>query len=293
MTLPNNLIFFKKSSADLFMALICALPLLLTLYLIKQEAILFAPLLLVATAVLFFFSVLWLLIRDDARSNGFSVPTISDYPTIQEALPLPEVPRTWSIRLIQEMEWKRFERLCLWYFLDKDVKATLVEKGTNGYIKLRLDHAKEVNAIVKHKTALKDIGVKDIKSLLVLMAKMRVNRGFYMAAGSFSAEAKVFAKENNVTLISGGMLLTMLKRLKPMAQMRLLEMATEGDYKTPTCPACNIKMVSLHGPHQDKYYWGCANKPKCKHIRPRREQRMIPRKEPRNKPNILQFAFGS
>ncbi len=283
---------FKKSSSSLIMALICATPLILTIFLRNYDTALFTPFLLVATTVFFFVSVTWFLIREDESHNTFSVPTISDYPTIQEGFPMPGVPQYWTTGLIQEIEWKRFERLCFWYFLIKDVKATLVQKGTNGYIQLCLDQAIDVNAVVKHKTSLKDVGVKDIKSLLTLMAKENVSKGFYMAAGSFSPEAKVFAKENKVTLISGGMLLTMIKRLRQAQQMKLLDMATEGDYKTPTCPACDIKMVSLHGPHQDKYYWACVNKPVCKHIMPRRAQRMLPRKEPRQKMNILQHAFG-
>ncbi len=282
----------NRSSASLVMALICAAPLILTIFLRMNDAALFTPFLLLATTVFFFVSVLWLLIREDERPNTFSVPTISDYPTIQEGFPIPGTPRHWTTGLIQEMEWKRFERLCLWYFLVKDIKATLVQKGTNGYIQLSLDQTIEVNAVVKHKTSLKDVGVKDIKSLLNLMVKENVSKGFYMAAGSFSPEAKIFAKENNVTLISGGMLLTMLKRLRQVQQMKLLHMATEGDYKTPTCPACDIKMVSLHGPHQDKYYWACVNKPVCKHIMPRRAQRMLPRKEPRHNMRFLQHAIG-
>lgn len=292
MILNVNLEFVKRTLPVLIVASICAAPLILTLFLRKYDAALFTPFLLTATTLFFFVTIVWFFIRNDGKPHGFSVPTISDYPTIQEEFPIPGTPEHWTTGLIQEMEWKRFERLCLWYFLVKDVKAALIQKGANGYIQLCLDHTAQVNAIAKHKTCLKDIGVKEIKSLLALMENENVSKGFYIAAGSFSAEAKAFAKEHQVTLISGGMLLTMLKRLREGLQVKLLHMATEGDYKTPTCPACDIKMASLHGPHQDKYYWACVNKPVCKHILPRRAQRMLPRKEPSYKRSMLQHAFG-
>lgn len=296
MTLNINLDFIKKQtlSSILIMASIYAAPLIIAVYLYKYESASFASYALFVMA-LFLFIVLPLFTfkKNKTQPNGFSVPTISDYPTIQEAAPLPAVPRNWSIRLLSEIEWKKFEELCLGYFSLKDVYAELIPKGTNGYIELRLDGAAKVNAIVKHKTSIKDIGVKDIKALLTLMAQLGVSKGFYMTPGSFSDEAKAFAKENKVTLISGGMLLTMLKRLRNSQQKRLLNVATEGDYRTPTCPSCNVKMISRHGPHQDKYYWGCIYKPRCKHIRPRREQRQVPRVERRSAVREgQQLAYG-
>jgi len=272
----------KKLIVGLKMTLVMASPLIIAALLYQYQPDLFTSYLLFAFGLLFILLVLWVLIRDDKQANGFSVPTISDYQTILEVEPLPAVPLGWSMRLIREMEWKKFEELCVAYFHLKGTNATLIPKGLNGYIELRLNKTTAVNAIVKHKTILKDVGVKEIKALLDLMAREKVSKGFYMAAGSFSAEAKTFAKENNVTLISGGMLLTMLKRLSVSQQEKLLTQATEGDYKAPTCPACNIKMISLHGPHQDKYYWGCVNKPKCRYIMPRHAQRKFPRKTKRN-----------
>jgi len=268
------------------MAFMYAAPVIIAAFLYKYEAAVLAVALFLAIAAVLF------LIKSSGRNNGFSVPTISDYPTIQEAAPLPSAPRQWSIRLLQEIEWKKFEELCLGYFLLKGANATLIPKGTNGFIQLRLENAAEVNAIVKHKTSIKDIGVKEIKALLSLMALSKVQKGFYMTAGSFSEEAKVFAKENKVTLISGGMLLTMLKRLRPSQQKKLLARTIEGDYRTPTCPACNVKMISLLGPHQNKYYWGCIYKPKCKHIMPRKAQRQSPRQDRRKTVREGQLVFS-
>ena len=279
MTLSINLESIKnqKAASNRKLVAIYAIPLIVALYIYQQEATLLASYLSVFISVCLFIGMLVIVLKKDEKASSFSVPEFSEYATIQEAAPLPAKPRRWSIRLLKEMEWKKFEELCLGFFFLKGANAQLIPKGTNGYIELRLDHSTKVNAVVKHKTSLKDIGVKEIKALLTLMAQLNVQKGFYMTAGSFSTEAKAFAKEHKVTLISGGMLLTMLKRLRVSQQKKLLAKAIEGDYKAPTCPACNIKMVSRHGPHQDKYYWGCVNKPKCRHIMPRQSQRQAPR----------------
>lgn len=294
MALSINIDMIKKRkiSTILVMASMYAIPLMIAAFLYRQEVALNTSYALLALAILSFIALPILAFKQNEKPNGFSVPTISDYPTIQEAASLPTEPRQWSTRLIREIEWKKFEQLCLDYFQLKGANARLIPKGVNGFIELRLNNATEVNAIVQHKTFLKDIGVKEIKALLALMMQSNVSKGFYIAGGSFSDEAKVLAKENQVTLISGGMLLTMLKRLKASQQKKLLTSATEGDYRTPTCPACDVKMISRHGPHQDKYYWGCIYKPRCKHIMPRQAQRAEPRQDRRSKIREGQYAYS-
>lgn len=50
-------------------------------------------------------------------------------------------------------------------------------------------------------------------------------------------------------------------------QRRLLEVALEGDYRTPTCPQCDIKMVlreSKKGRGNGGQFWGCVRYPRCK-----------------------------
>ena len=46
------------------------------------------------------------------------------------------------------------------------------------------------------------------------------------------------------------------------AQRNLLAVCTSGDYTTPTCPSCGIKLVEriIGG----KAAWGCRNYPRCR-----------------------------
>jgi restriction system protein len=65
-------------------------------------------------------------------------------------------------------------------------------------------------------------------------------------------------------LIDGDMLLMMILRLPAEVKESLLGFAVEGDYATPTCPSCGIKMNSVQGKEGRPAFWGCHNYPRCR-----------------------------
>ena len=52
--------------------------------------------------------------------------------------------------------------------------------------------------------------------------------------------------------------------LVPEKARALHRLATQGDFMTPTCPSCAIKMISRRSTAQGRRYWGCRNYPACK-----------------------------
>ncbi|WP_156912653.1 topoisomerase DNA-binding C4 zinc finger domain-containing protein [Methylocaldum szegediense] len=56
----------------------------------------------------------------------------------------------------------------------------------------------------------------------------------------------------------------MIKKLPDDKQKRLLDFATSGDYTTPTCTRCGIKMVLRKSRRDGSTFWGCRNYPKCR-----------------------------
>ena len=60
----------------------------------------------------------------------------------------------------------------------------------------------------------------------------------------FHQDARAFAADNRIDLLDGEFFLTILERLPEDANRRLLELATEGDWTTPTCPGCGTKMIA-------------------------------------------------
>ena len=48
------------------------------------------------------------------------------------------------------------------------------------------------------------------------------------------------------------------------ASAGLLKLATQGDFLTPTCPSCSVKMTSRKSTAEGRKFWGCRNYPLCK-----------------------------
>lgn len=181
--------------------------------------------------------------------------------------PLIEKPTTWSLKLIQDLEWKRFEVLSTAYYLEKGIRAESTALGVDGGIDIKIyqDDSGKPTTIIQCKAWGSQVGVKQIREFLGVMTHERIAKGFYMTCSEFTHEAKETASANKITLINGDMLLMMIKRLSLESQQKLLTLVTEGDYITPTCPKCDIKMVRRASKKGD--FWGCINYAKgCKQM---------------------------
>lgn len=227
--------------------------------------------------VFYIIAILRFLQQDKTKSDGvfeirnepsaFSKEFDATFVRLQDAKQLQaiEKPAVWSIKLIQDLEWKRFEELSVAYYLEKGIRAETTVLGADGGIDIKLyqDGSGKATTIIQCKAWGSNVGVMQIREFLGVMTHEKVVKGFYMTSSDYTSEAKAIAAANKITLISGDMFLMMMKRLNADLQQRLLTLATEGDYKTPTCPKCGIKMVRRTGKNRD--FWGCLNYAKgCK-----------------------------
>lgn len=178
---------------------------------------------------------------------------------------IPAKPNKWSLELLRELEWKRFEILCGAYYAKRGFRVETIACGADGGIdaKLFFGKIKDPVGLVQCKAwSTKLVGVKPVRELLGVMAHNKVSRGIFHATGKFSGDALEFARANRIQLIGGTDLIANIGTLPETAQQELLAAAVEGDYKTPTCPSCGIKMRRVSGARGD--FWGCSNYPRCK-----------------------------
>lgn len=188
--------------------------------------------------------------------SPFSITTMSEF--IQR-------PTSWSLQVIQEIEWKRFEDLSMGYYLEKGILAKATSLGADGGIDIKLyqDGSDTATSLVQCKAwNSKPVGVKAIREFLGVLTHEKIPKGFFMTSGEFTDDAKEVAKANQMNLINGEMLLSMIMRLPEVSQNKLLALAIAGDYKTPTCSVCGVKMVKRESKRGE--FWGCANYPKCR-----------------------------
>ena len=153
--------------------------------------------------------------------------------------------RKWTPELLKHLEWRRFEELCTAYFQAAGTGSASV-----------IVHCKPWDAY--------RVGIKPVRELHGAMAAAGAAAGVLVTAGRFTQEAENFAAQQNIELIDGASLLERLSALVPEKAAALLKLATQGDFLTPTCPACEIKMVSRKSTQGGRKYWGCTNYPRCK-----------------------------
>lgn len=203
---------------------------------------------------------------------------IPPFPAAGESNPPPSptqpekpFPQKWSSELIHALEWKRFEELCSGYFEATGYIPKMTRTGADGGIDIclyRVDSQKPI-AIVQCKAwNTYRVGVKPVRELYGVMAAELVHGGVFMTSGNFTEEAKSFSEGKRIKLINGATLLNLIESLPDEKKQVLLEKITAGDYTTPTCPSCGIKMVLRtvnKGNDREKKFWGCSNYPRCKH----------------------------
>jgi len=172
----------------------------------------------------------------------------------------------FSRELLDSLEWRRFEILVTSYFRIKGYDASRSRAGADG----------GVDIVVRKETATGSeyayvqckawkaytVGVKPIRELFGVMAADGVPKGYFVSTGGFTSEAQDFASYKPLTLVTGWILLEKLNDLKAEQRRELYQEATSGDYTTPTCPSCDVKMTLRNGKNGE--FWGCRSYPKCR-----------------------------
>jgi len=174
------------------------------------------------------------------------------------------------LELLQKLEWKRFEEVVCGYYHKLGYRSDTTRMGADGGIDILLyDKDTEIpTVVIQCKAWSHKVGVKPVRELLGVMTANQVNRGIFVTTSNYTTEAKEFASGvANMELINGCALLERIQELPPEKKDSLMKKATHGDYSTPTCPKCNVKMVSREakkGTNAGKVFWGCRNYPRCK-----------------------------
>jgi len=151
----------------------------------------------------------------------------------------------WTEELLRRLEWRRFEELCAAYFDAAGYERT----GT-------VVHCLPWDAY--------RVGIKPVRELRGAMTTRELGKGLLMTSGKFTKEARDFAAKEQIRLIDGPELLGGIAALSPETSQALLQLATQGDYSTPTCPACGVKMTPRKSTSAGRPFWGCRNYPRCK-----------------------------
>ena len=174
---------------------------------------------------------------------------------------------SWSLELLKHLEWRRFEELCAAYYEALGYTAEISHTRADGAVDIGLCAAGADKAVIivhcQPWNAYR-VGIKPVRELRAAMTTAGAVEGVLVTSGRFTQEAVALAARENVQLVDGSNLLAKLAALAPEKTHGLLKFATQGDFLTPTCPRCSIKMISRRSTHEGRRFWGCPNYPRCK-----------------------------
>ncbi len=225
--------------------------------------------------------IIWAIVRHRRRNSAEPTtisPSIQPHfdrskPVAEAYRPLPKPdpqPLAWSRQLLSELEWKRFEEVVAAYSRELGYEAKTTRVGADGGVDVQLFQNGNQQPVMVIQCKAWDaykVGIKPLRELYGVMAADKVANGAFFTTGEFTSEAEEFARDKNLDLVNGREFLSRIGQLSPSAQQKLLALATKGDYTTPICPSCDVKMVlrtASKGSNAGSEFWGCRRYPRCR-----------------------------
>lgn len=194
--------------------------------------------------------------RPEAATPPHNTTTPPQAPTPAQ----PAAPQSWTLEAIRSLEWKRFELLCVSYYEHMGFTVKTVPHGPDGGIDATLYKAglDAPVAVVQCKAWAKPVRVDEVRALGGVMLANKVKRGvFWSLSGYIGNPVQAFSESAGIQLLDGPAILERVRTLDADKQATLLAKVFEGDYRTPSCPACGVKLVARNG--KNGLFWGCAN----------------------------------
>ena len=195
-------------------------------------------------------------------SNAFK----QELPDIQQAEKMPE---QWTEELINKVEWRVFEKICMALWRIKGFAVEETQNGADGGVDFYLqanETKTRIGAVQCKSWKSKNIGVAVIRELQGVVASENLKLGLLMYSGKLSKEANDFLAKPTVTIKaqSAAAIFQEINKLELKQQEALFKEVIKEDYNTPSCPKCDIKFIERKPKKGGKPFWGCSSFPRCR-----------------------------
>jgi restriction system protein len=173
------------------------------------------------------------------------------------------VDRQTDIDSIHSLSWKQFEELVgeigrrKGYHVVENIKG-----GADGGVDVRFKKDGKLVLVQCKQWKARQVNVKVIRELYGVMAAEGAHGGLVVTAGTYTQDAREFAKGKPIDLIDG-------QRLeKLVADVRQGEgtFKLESNKICPTCGSIMVRRVAKKGPNIGNEFWGCSTFPKCRTV---------------------------
>lgn len=132
---------------------------------------------------------------------------------------------SFTPEMLEDLEWRRFERLVVAYYSKTGVVAEPTSAGPDAPVQIRISWKGEPRPFAYVRCATNPSGVVDVKPLKELGAVLAaddIRRGYVVTPGRFSPAARGLAAEQQITLMPGDVLLEKLNALPLSARKELM-----------------------------------------------------------------------
>lgn len=174
--------------------------------------------------------------------------------------------RQTGIGTLRTISWREFEELVGEAYRRQGYTVTETGGGgADGGVDLILKKNGE-NLLVQCKHWKMDkVGVKVVRELYGVVAAESASGGIVISSGSFTQEAKDFARGKPLELLDGSALLNLIAEVQKAPAVQI--QTTDNNL----CPICGSKMIlrtAKKGPKAGEKFWGCSAFPKCRATKP-------------------------
>lgn len=173
-----------------------------------------------------------------------------------------------TLELLRKFEWKRFELLVSRYFSATGIRCECSRVGADGGVDAYLYRHGEGRpfGFVQCKAwSTYKVGLKPVRELFGVMAAEAIAEGYFVTTSTFTQEARDSTVGKKITLIDGDEFQARFNALPEEPRRAILAEMTTGDYTTPTCPRCDVKLVRRDNAADGSSFWGCRNYPRCRY----------------------------
>jgi restriction system protein len=169
-----------------------------------------------------------------------------------------------SLESLRSLPWQEFESLVAEAFRRKgfSVEKSLVG-GADGGVDLALHKDGETTLVQCKQWRTQSVGVPTIREQYGLLMHEQAQRVMVVTSGTFTPEARAFAKGKPMELIDGPQLFELVRGVQShpaaAADVTLAPSA-------PACPKCGSTMVTRtakRGAKAGSSFWGCPKYPGC------------------------------
>jgi len=174
--------------------------------------------------------------------------------------------RQRGIATLRSINWQEFEELVGEAYRRKGYFVTETGGGgADGGVDLVLRKSSEKLLVQCKHWKLDKVGVKVVRELYGVVAAEGATGGILVSSGTFTQEARDFARGKPLDLIDGPELLNII------GEVQKSPMPVSKSSVDNACPICGAEMVlrtAKKGMNVGKKFWGCSDFPKCRATKP-------------------------